>query len=250
MALSKTLPSAAVVNHFQDLVLKTHDVQVLLDELVKFTAVTLIDPAVAFRSVTLVQQQKPVTVARSDEKAVRLDESQYQAGDGPCLTAIRERVPVHIPDIHDDHRWPDYLAAARSERVRSSLSVPLMLEGEAEAGLNLYASRSQGFTSEDTAIVESYVLRASKSLRLAARISQLAEAKDQLASDLESRTAINLAAGAFMAQNRCDHATAMKVMNIAASSRGLTLADIAATVIAAIATDTSITTHFGYLQRG
>lgn len=76
-----------------------------------------------------------MTVARSADSAVRLDESQYSAGDGPCLTAIRQQAVVHVPDLINEHRWPSYSAAALEAGVGSSLSVPLVLEGEAEAGL-------------------------------------------------------------------------------------------------------------------
>jgi hypothetical protein len=48
-----------VVDHLQDLVLKTEDVKAMLDELAEFSAVTLADPTIAFWSVTLIQRMKP-----------------------------------------------------------------------------------------------------------------------------------------------------------------------------------------------
>lgn len=101
-----------LVDHLQDLVLKTNDEKEMLDELAQFSAVALADPALAFCSFTLIQRKKPVTVARSADRAVRLDESQYGAGDGPCLSAIREQVIVHVPDLTDEERWPNFTAAA------------------------------------------------------------------------------------------------------------------------------------------
>jgi GAF domain-containing protein len=197
---SPHLQPELLVDHLQDLVLKTGDVKVMLDELADFTALTLSDPAVAFCSITLLQRKKPVTVASSEKGAVRLDETQYRAGNGPCLTAIREETVIHVPDMRREHRWPDYTAAALAEKVGSSLSVPLVLAGEAEAGLNMYSTRSHGFSREDIENVESYAYHASKALRLAVRISQLAEAKNHLTAAMESRTVIDLAAGAIMAQ--------------------------------------------------
>ncbi|MEW1812574.1 TraM recognition domain-containing protein [Pseudarthrobacter phenanthrenivorans] len=61
----------------------------MLDELAVFTARTLADLALAFCTITLLRKKKPLTVAISEQGAVRLDESQYRAGAGPCLTAIR-----------------------------------------------------------------------------------------------------------------------------------------------------------------
>ena len=105
-------PENLVIDHLQDLVLKTEDVKEMLDELAEFSAVTLADPAIAFCSITLIQRKKPVTVASSEDSAVRLDKTQYSAGDGPCLSAIRQQVVVHVPDLTNEDRWPAYTAAA------------------------------------------------------------------------------------------------------------------------------------------
>jgi GAF domain-containing protein len=241
---ARLLPSSVVVDRLQDLVLKTADVKEMLDQLAEFSALTLADPAAAFCSITLMQRKKPVTVASSEESAVRLDETQYGAGDGPCLAAIREEAAVHIPDVNSERRWPDYTAAAMAAGVGSSLSVPLRLDGEAEAGLNMYSTRSHGFTRKDIEMVEAYAYHASKALRLAVRISQLAEAKANLVAAMESRTVIDLATGALMAQNRCSQETAMKILKIASSTRNVKLRDIAASVIASVANDPKVRTHF------
>jgi GAF domain-containing protein len=241
---SRPLPSELVVDHLQDLVLKTEDVKELLDELAVFTALTLSDPAVAFCSITLIRRKKPLTVASSEKGAVRLDESQYRVGDGPCLAAIREQTVIHLPDVSRENRWPDYTASARAEGVGSSLSVPMILEGEAEAGLNMYCTRSHGFSGEDIERVESYAYHMSKALRLAVRISQLAEAKTHLTAALESRTVIDMAVGAIMAQNRCSQESAMKILRIASSTRNAKLRDVAASVVAALSQDPRVQTHF------
>ncbi|MHC6232031.1 GAF and ANTAR domain-containing protein [Arthrobacter sp. MMS24-T111] len=233
-----------LVDHLQDLVLKTEDVKEMLDELAEYSAVTLTDPAEAFCSITLIQRKKPVTVARSEESAVRLDETQYAADDGPCLTAIREQSVVHVPDLSNDDRWPAFRAAALEAGIGSSLSVPLLLEGEAEAGLNLYSARSHGFSGDDISMVETYSYHASKALRLAVRISQLAEAKAHLIAAMESRTTIDLAAGAIMAQNRCNQETAMKILTIASNTRNVKLRDIAAAVVESVSHDPTVRTHF------
>lgn len=233
-----------LVDHLQDLVLKTDDVKEMLDELAEFSAVTLADPATAFCSITLIQRKKPVTVARSEESVVRLDEAQYSADDGPCLSAIRQQSVVHVPDLVNERRWPAYTAAALEAGVGSSLSVPLVLEGEAEAGLNLYSTRSHGFTDDDISMVETYSYHASKALRLAVRISQLAEANANLMAAMESRTTIDLAVGAIMAQNRCSQEKAMTILKIASSTRNVKLRDIAASVVASLSQDPKVRTHF------
>jgi GAF domain-containing protein len=241
----ESLPSTEVVNHLQDLVLKTSDVHELLDELVRFsTTVALVEPAPAFSSITLMRGQEPVTVASSAERAIQLDETQYRSGDGPCLTAIREQTVIDVPDVSKEDRWPDYRAASRRVGVASSLSVPLVLEGNVKAGLNMYSTKTHGFSARDIGTIEAYALRVSKVLRLAVRISNLAEVKTHLVAAVESRTIIDRAVGAIMARNRCDRATAVRILNIAASVRELEVADVAASVLASIPDDPTTPTPY------
>lgn len=223
---------------------RDNHVKELLDELSEFTAVALTDPATAFCSITLIQRKKPVTVARSEDSAGHLDETQYAAGDGPRLAAILQQTIVHLPDMTVEERLPGFTAVALEAGVGSNLSVPLILEGEAEAGLNLHSTRPHGFTSEDISLVETYLYHASKALRLAVRISQPAEAKAHLIAAMESRTTIDLATGAIMAQNRCSQATAMKILKIVSSTRKIKLRDITASVVASVSQDPSVRTHF------
>jgi AmiR/NasT family two-component response regulator len=79
---------------------------------------------------------------------------------------------------------------------------------------------------------------------MAVRISDLAEAKSRLIAAMDARTTIDLAAGAIMAQNRCNHDAALKIMNIAARTRNLSLRDIAESVITSISEDPRVKTHF------
>jgi AmiR/NasT family two-component response regulator len=81
-------------------------------------------------------------------------------------------------------------------------------------------------------------------VRLAVRISGLAETKNNLAAALESLTTIDLAACAIMSQNRCNQETAMRILKIASSTRNIKLRDVAASVVAAISGDQTTRTHF------
>ena len=43
----------------------------------------------AASSVTIITGGRAITMAATDDVAVKLDQAQYDAGDGPCLTAAR-----------------------------------------------------------------------------------------------------------------------------------------------------------------
>ena len=61
---------------------------------------------------------------------------------------------------------------------------------------------------------------------------------------MESRTTIDLATGAIMAQNRCNQESAIRILRIASNTRNVKLRDIAASVVASISHDPGVRTHF------
>ena len=130
----------SVADYLQDLVLESADVEELLNELATFSASNLSHNVELLCGVTLMRRKKPTTVAVSDSRVPALDELQYGYGDGPCLAALRAGTTFHVPDLREEHRWPRYCTAAWAEGIGSILSVPLPLEGEANAGLNLYST--------------------------------------------------------------------------------------------------------------
>lgn len=241
---SSTRQPNNVAEHLQDLVLQSSDVGELLHELATFSAASLSATGEILCGVTLMRHKKPATVATSDPRVQALDEVQYGYGEGPCLAAVRGLVTIHVPDLGEETRWPEYCTAARAEGIGSILSVPLPLEGEAKAGLNLYARRPHAFTAEDIEKAEAYAGEASKALRLAVRIAQLTDDRANLVAAMESRTTIDIAVGTIMAQNRCSQESAMKILRIASSSRNMKLRDVAAAVVASVADDPKVLTHF------
>ncbi|AUI51817.1 GAF and ANTAR domain-containing protein [Arthrobacter crystallopoietes] len=224
-----------ITEHLQDLVLQSSDVEHFLHELAAFTAARLGEPGQKiYCGITLVRRKKSVTIASSDENARVLDDLQNTFGDGPCLTAIRESESVLVPDVHTEHRWPEYMEALKDHGVRSILGVPLGLDGEAGAGLNLYAGWANGFSGEAIKRAENYALRASKALNLAVRMAHLIDARDNLKAAMESRTTIDLAVGIVMGQNRCSQEAAFKILKNASSTRNIKLREVAATIVASV----------------
>ena len=229
----------------QELVLDSPDVAGFLADLAVIAAVRLSTPGHAVHAgVTVMRHKRPHAVASSDARAQVLDELQNGFGDGPCLTALRTKTPLLVPDLASEHRWAPYVTVARAEGVASILAVPLDLAGEAEAVLNLYSGRSHGFSAEDISTVEAFASQAAGSLRLVLRIAQLGEAKADLAAALQSRTIIDMAVGAIMAQNRCNKDTAFSILAKASSTRNIKLREVAASVIASISGEQQVEAYF------
>ncbi|TNB69983.1 GAF and ANTAR domain-containing protein [Arthrobacter sp. BB-1] len=194
-------------------------------------------------AVTLKLRRKPTTVAGSSQRAMELDEIEQAVGDGPCIQALREMSPVIIDDVSEDPRWPELTRRFAEANVRSSLGVPLDINGEASAALNFFASKPGVFTANVYDKAVGFAGAAHNTLHLSVRIGTAQSRAEDLEAAMQSRTAINLACGVIMAQNRCSQAEAMEILTKVSSNRNRKLRDVAAELIEQLSGD-SIRTHF------
>lgn len=229
----------------QDMVLDSQDIAAFLTELAVAAASRLSTPGNPVHcGVTVIRHKRPEAVASNDAEAHALDELQNGFEDGPCLTALRTKTPLLVPNLVREHRWHAYARAAVAEGVSSVLAVPMDLAGEAEAVLNLYSGRVNGFSTDDVAAAEAFAGQTAGALRLVLRITQLSEAKSDLALALKSRTIIDMAVGAVMAENRCSRDTAFGILTKASNTRNIKLREVAAAVIRSISGEKEIDTYF------
>src|SRR3954468_20932769 len=142
MAEPSGTDKALLAELLQDMVLESVDVGEILAELVALVSEALStgDTEVSC-SISLLRPRKKATVASSSQRAKLLDEMQYAYDHGPCLTAARDNVEVRVDDVDHDPRFRTYLDAVRANGIKSMLAVPIPLDGNAQAALNLYATR-------------------------------------------------------------------------------------------------------------
>jgi GAF domain-containing protein len=234
-----------IAGQLQELVLESIDVGDFLNDLAEFSGAVFSTPGNNVRcAVTVLRSKKAATVASSDAYARLLDEIQLQYGEGPCLAAMQEMCTMHVPDMASESRWPDYIVAVAGRGVGSILAVPLALEGETRAALNLFSTQAHGFSGEDIDGAEDFARQASKTLRLALRIAHLTDARNDLTAAMQSRTAIDIATGVIMAQNRCSQEAALRVLKTASSLRNVKLRDVAAQVAASVSGGSVLSTYF------
>jgi GAF domain-containing protein len=194
-------------------------------------------------AVTLKLRRRPATAAGSSARAVMLDHVEQALGDGPCIRALREMTPVMIDDVSTDPRWKTYNQKLAEHNVHSTLGVPLVITPEASAALNFFATRPRAFNPDVYDKAVGFAAAAHNTLHLSVRLNTAQNRAEDLEAALESRTAINLACGVIMAQNRCSQEEAMEILTRVSSNRNRKLRDVAKELIEQLSGST-VSTHF------
>ncbi|HWG93588.1 MAG TPA: GAF and ANTAR domain-containing protein [Mycobacteriales bacterium] len=182
--------------------------------------------------VTLVEDGRASTAAHTDDVVLAVDQQQYDAGDGPCLAAVRERAVHSVALDEAEQRWPDFAARARALGVRSFLAAPLVAGGRAVGSLNLYSRSPDGFDALDDVLVAMFCGQASVALANARLYARALDLNAQLSSALETRAVIERAKGVLMAQQGVDEDAAFAQLRAWSQSRNTKLRDVAAEVVA------------------
>lgn len=82
------------------------------------------------------------TVSATDDVAARLDELQFDLGEGPCWEAVGGASFVAEPDFRSDgaRRWPRFVAAAAAEdEIASMFALPLAVGDLRFGAVDLYS---------------------------------------------------------------------------------------------------------------
>lgn len=169
------------------------------------------------------------TVASTDERAVALDEIQYELGSGPCVDAVLQDTVFHTDDLRADTRWPEYSRRATEETtVRSMLSFRMFFEvGDLIAGLNLYSTRAAAFDS-DTAVIGTLITtHGAAAITAAAAREQVGHLGRALASNRD----IGVAMGILMAQHKVTREQAFDLLRVASQHSNRKIVDISDEVI-------------------
>jgi hypothetical protein len=103
------------------------DVQNTLQQIVDIAADVM--PGADHAAVSLVMRRREVqTPASTDEVCNKIDQAQYDTGQGPCLDAIWEQEVVKIDDLAQGDRWPEFAKTPVSLGIRSMLSFRLFTD--------------------------------------------------------------------------------------------------------------------------
>ena len=165
------------------------------------------------------------TPAASDDVARRVDELQYEFGEGPCLDAIHLEERVHSPDIAADLRWHGWGRRVAEELgIRSMLCFRLFTNEETRGALNFYSSQPDGFSPEDSENGLGLAAHAAIAVTAAFEI-------EQLQAGIDSRDLIGQAKGILMERFGLDSGRAFAVLARVSQQSNLKLRDVSSELV-------------------
>lgn len=183
--------------------------------------ITLIDPA-----------GEQTSTGSTDGIVRRLDEAQYELGEGPCLSDREAMRTMRIDDTLTDERWPRWTAAVADLPVRSTLSTPLLHAGTAIGAIKLYSSMPGAFTDETRRLLEMFAVPAAALLGNVQTDDLPRRLSDDLRSSLHTRDTVALAKGILMERNGMDTDEATAFLISTSRSSGNTLHAVAQDLVA------------------
>lgn len=226
-----TTPSDLVhaFSALQLLLLTTPGVEDFLAELAGLAARTVDPPGSC--GITLRRDNTPLIIASSDERAEAIDQAQYEAGSGPCLTSLVTATTVDVPDLAAQTRWPEFRQRALELGVRSCLAVPLTDGTDVLGVLNLYGYVPQVFDAAAHEKARTFATQATTALVVVLRTATRAAQSAQLEEALVSRTEIDQALGILMGQQHCTAEEAFALLRRHSQNNNRKLRDVAVDLI-------------------
>jgi hypothetical protein len=169
------------------------------------------------------------TIAATDAIAVRLDELQFDLGEGPCWDALRTRQPVLEPDLsRSEVSWPAFSKAVQTEGVGAVFAFPLAIGSVGLGAVDLYSIAP-------LALTQTQLQQASRLATIVSRVllqDALKRTGDPQDSDAFSRRAIHQATGMVLAQLGVAADDAYLIIQARAFAENRTMREVAKDVVA------------------
>lgn len=184
--------------------------------------------------ITVLPDGRPVTEVYEGSIPARVEESQFELGDGPSLEAQRTGTVVVAQDLGAETRWGDWPSVAVAAGARGAYAHPLVVGGQTIGAMSLYAHEPDLFPVEIQRIAAQFAEPAALLLGGVLRWRSQNEVIGQLRAAMASRAVIDQAIGIIMAQRRCSPEAAFGVLRRFSNERNVKLRAVAENLVASV----------------
>ncbi len=179
------------------------------------------------------REGRPSTPIYTDEKSPRIDDAQYEDKSGPCLDAARQKAVIRIDDTAAaGDTYPAFSKVSQEEGIRSTLSVPLVVNDRGIGAMNLYSKQEGAIAPEDETTALAIGSNAAATIANASAYWSAQATADNLNEAMKTRAVIEQAKGVLMGQQRGTTPDEAFELLVKASQReNLKLRDIAQRIV-------------------
>ncbi|WP_460863993.1 ANTAR domain-containing protein [Rhodococcus aerolatus] len=174
----------------------------------------------------------PFTAVATDDGTLTVDAAQYDAGDGPCLHAMRSGEVVHVDLATVRERWPTFAPDAEAAGISAFLAAPLGSDDGCLGALNLYATDTDRFSEDDAVLLQLLSAHAERSVGDYARLRASQDLVAQLQEAMVSRAPIEQAKGILMAVHSVSAEDAFELLRTRSQHTNTKLAVLAREFVA------------------
>ena len=176
----------------------------------------------------------PGTICASDRRASRLDELQFDLGEGPCWQALASRRPVLTEDIRHKtacDAWPALVGALGDERIMGVFAFPLAVGSLGVGAVDLYtehpARLDEGEVADATALAGFAVWHVLHRMLDDHRSQEDSRAEEPVSS----RREFHQATGMVLAQRGVQASDAALLIRAHAFSTGRTVLEVSRDIV-------------------
>jgi hypothetical protein len=200
------------------------DLDQTLGQIVSAAVATV--PGIDAGSISITEHGHVETRHPSTEAVSKLDQTQSELGEGPCLTAIEDPpesgivIACDFTSDDDAQRWPRFASAAVQAGFRALMSTQLSTDGGPRAALNLYSHEANAFDEDTRTLAGAFGVQAALLLYGANTATQLQRAVD-------SRDLIGQAKGILMERFSIDDEGAFEMLVKSSQDTNLKVTEVA-----------------------
>jgi transcriptional regulator with GAF, ATPase, and Fis domain len=176
------------------------------------------------------------TAVHTDQRTLRVDTEQYDAGEGPCLTASRTRTIVLVDSDEAAATWPRFAAAARDVGILSFLAAPLFTAEQTLGSLNLYGRSRSAFDNFDAEVLAMLTTAVSRAIGDFARFRSAYDVAATIQRALQTRAPIEQAKGMLMAIHQINADQAFDLLRRESQDTNVPLRTVAAEFVQQLST--------------
>jgi GAF domain-containing protein len=184
-----------------------------------------------FAGLTMPVEGRQRTAVFTDRDAPEVDQAQYDTGDGPCLDSLRHAQVYSIDSTAEDGPWPAFRQACASRGIRSTLSMPLVVDHGTVGAMNLYSRTDHAFAPGDRDTAVQFAAQAAIVLANSQAYWDAHELSARLGEAMKSRATIEQAKGILMGAQRCGPDEAFDLLTRASQRENVKLREIARRIV-------------------